>query len=353
MFKRILVPLDGSKRAEQALPLATRLARASGGTLHLLRVDTPPQDLAWYATEGAFVIRDAMVEERASIQRYMNRLVASEDFAGIPTRVVNAEGEAAQGILTAITEQQADVVVIGSHGRTGLSRWMMGSIAQKVARQSPVPVLVLRTTEEGRAALFLGEGQPVQVMVPLDGSTFAEAALKPAVALSQVLSAPLPGALHLVQVLPLAAHSGILPEEATWVAVPGGGAQVGSMLSIHSTEHEPTDQGAIAINRTQALDRAHAYLLRVKSALRQEEGHDLQITTAAVIDIDIASALLGLAEGGEVCGAHISDATAGCAMIAMATHGRSGPSRWVMGSITERVLDATRLPLLMVRPPKQ
>lgn len=353
MFKRILVPLDGSKLAEQALPLAVRLARASGGTLLLLRVDTTLQDLAWYSTEGAFMMPDTLAAERAAIRRYMDRLVASEVLADISVNAVHVEGDAAQSILTAITEQHADVVVIGSHGRTGLKRWMIGSIAQKVARQSPVPVLVLRTADEAQATLPGGEGQPVRVMVPLDGSTFAEAALQPAVALSEALSAPGSGALHLVQVLPLAAHSSILPEETAWVATPGGVVQGGSLLPIHSPEHEPTDQEALAINRAQALDRAHAYLIRVKNALHQEAGHDLQITTAAVIDIDIASALLGQAEGGEVCGAHISDSIERCVMIAMATHGRSGPSRWMMGSITERVLDATRLPLLMVRPPKQ
>jgi nucleotide-binding universal stress UspA family protein len=352
MFKRILVPLDGSKRAEQALPLAIRLARASGGTLLLLRVDTSLQDLAWYSTEAAFMMPDALAAERAAIRRYMDRMAASEALAGIPHEAVIVEADAAQGILTAIDEQKADVIVIGTHGRTGLKRWVIGSVARKVARQSPVPVLVLRTSEETQPAL--PQGQPVRVMVPLDGSTLAEAALKPAVALSQALSAPGNGALHLVQILPIAAHVGVLPEEAAWVAVPGGGAQAGSALPIHVQEDVPTNPEARVAGRTQALNKAHTYLSKVRDTLRQEEGlaHDFQITTSAVIDIDIASAVMALAESGEMSGAHISDAVEECAMIAMATHGRSGPTRWVMGSVTERVLDTTSLPLLIVRPQK-
>lgn len=352
MFKRILVPLDGSKRAEQALPLAARLARASGGALFLLSVDTTMQDLAWYSSEGAFMMRDALAAARTSIKRYMDRMVASESLAGIPLKAVIVEDEAAQGILTAVDEQQADVIVIGTHGRTGLKRWMIGSVARKVARQSPVPVLVLRTSDEMQPAL--PQGQPVRVMVPLDGSTFAEAALKPAVALSQALSAPNNGALHLVQILPLAAHTAALPGEAAWVAVPGGGAQVGSALPIHVQEDVPTNPEARVAGRTQALNLAHTYLSKIKDTLRQEEGlaQDFQITTSAVIDADIATALMALAESGEMNDMHSGDAVEACAMITMASHGRSGPTRWVMGSITERVLDATRLPLLIVRPQK-
>jgi len=347
MFQRILVPLDGSERAEQALSIAARLARASGGTLLLLRVDTTQEDLAWYATEAALVMPDTVEAERAGILRYLERMAASDTLEGVTTKIVIIEGAAAQGILDTANEQQADVIVIGSHGRTGFKRWMIGSVAQKVARQSPVPVLILRTTDETQALLPQTEDQPVQVMVPLDGSTLAEAALKPAVALSQALSSPVAGALHLVQVLPIAAH-GAIADEIALMPVPGGGLQVRPPLSSVSQGSNPE---ILAASKMQALSKVHAYLSSVESTLRKEEGlaQDFHITTSAVMNVDIASAVMELAESGEASGMQMNGPVEGSAMIAMATHGRSGLTHWIMGSITERVLGATRLPLLIVR----
>jgi nucleotide-binding universal stress UspA family protein len=348
MFQRILVPLDGSTRAEQALPIVARLARATTGTVILLRVDTTPEKLIWYSGQAAPMMQETLEAEHSRAVEYLTHLLSSELLDGIATSMVTVEGEAAHGILVAAKEHQADLIVISSHGYTGLKRWMVGSVAQKVARHSPLPVLVLRSIGEKEVSLPPVGERPVRVMVPLDGSILAEAALKPAAVLSQALSAPRGGALSLVQVLPIATHAGVIADEVALMPVPGG-VRVGPALAS-----EPEKAEMIAARKAQALNEAHTYLSSVKSTFLKEENaaQDFQVTTSEVVDADIASTLIELAESNQKSGMYTSNVTNICDVIAMATHGRSGLMRWIMGSITERVLGATRLPLLIVQPPQ-
>jgi nucleotide-binding universal stress UspA family protein len=160
----------------------------------------------------------------------------------------------------------------------------------------------------------------VQVLVGLDGSSLAEAALAPAIHLSVALSAPMQGALHLAHVLPLSA----LEEE---------------------------DQDAYATEAAErALSGAKAYLQSVEQQLREEVGarFGLSITSSVTVAMDVAEALIRMAEKGD--DTEGGKPVKGYDVIAMATHGREGSQLWVMGSITERVLGTTKLPLLIVRP---
>jgi len=157
--------------------------------------------------------------------------------------------------------------------------------------------------------------RPVRIQVALDGSPLAEAALLPAAQLSAALSAPAPGALHLVQVLP----SSIQDDETMCKS---------------------------------AQKEAETYLQTIQQRLLTEDTADLKlhITTLVSMHTDVADALLGMAEDGE--GMEGDEDFEGCDCIAMATHGRGGLQRWLMGSITERVLHTTNLPLLIIRPQK-
>ncbi len=352
MFQRILVPLDGSARAEQALPLAARLARVTGGVVILLRVDTTQVNMVWYSGQAAQMMQETLEAEHTRAVEYLTHLLSSEVLDGVAASMLTVEGEAAHGILVAAKEQQADLIVISSHGHTGFKRWMVGSVAQKVARHSPVPVLILRSTGEKQISLPPAGERPVRVLVPLDGSTLAEAALEPAVALSQEFSTPVAGALHVVQVLPVARHEHAIRDEIPLEPVAGGALHGIRDLPIASPESDPEKTKRLAAKKEQALNEAHSYLTEIKHTICGEGRvtQDFQITTSVVADTDIASALIELVESGEESGMHIGDSIDGCDVIAMATHGRSGLTRWIMGSITECVLDASRLPLLIVRP---
>jgi nucleotide-binding universal stress UspA family protein len=311
MFQRILVPLDGSDRAEQAIATAANLARVSGGSIVLLQVVNP--DITHLETPG--ISMETLDAEIERAKQYLAMIAACNILSGISVTTEVLTGDPALTIFPAAHAHQADLIIMCSHGSTGIRRWGIGSVSQKVARCSPLPVLILREGAGVPTNLHPGGVRSVRVQVALDGSPLAEAALLPAAQLSAALSAPAQGALHLVHILP---------------------------LSIQ-------DDQAI---RESAQKEAETYLQTIQQRLLTEDAADLklQITTLVGTNIDVADALIGMAEGSE--GMESDKNFEGCDCIAMATHGRGGLQRWLMGSITERVLHATKLPLLIIRPQK-
>lgn len=319
MFRHILVPLDGSIRAEQALPVAARMARASRGSLTLVTVVTPAMDVIWQSGEPIPSLTDTFEQDYTVAMEYLNLLASSEILSGIPVFKEVLSGNPAQAILSQVETRPVDLIVLCSHGRTGVARWIMGSVAQRIARHSPIPVLILRQNADVLTSQIREEGKTVQIMVALDGSTFAECALVPAAELSKSLSAPEMGALHLVQVLPLVIAEGFAP---------------GTLVE---GEQSP------------AFEDATAYMQRIQHRLQGEEDTNaLRITSSVLVDLDAAHALVTMAEQGrgEEKQEQKSD------IIALATHGRGALGRFVMGSIADRVLTATKLPLLIIRPGK-
>lgn len=195
---------------------------------------------------------------------------------------------------------------------------MLGSVAQKVARQSEVPVLILRRDGPDLSHEFKSQ-RSVRVMVTLDGSPLAEATLAPAAYLSDALSAPERGTLHLAIVV-------VLP-----------------------TKFEYGQYDNLARAREQFIRDYEKYLDMIKERLHEGElgKLNLNVTTSITVNPDVARTLIGIGERGDHVGVLGSSH-----VIALATHGRTGPARWFMGSIAERILGTTKLPLLVVRPNK-
>src|ERR1700730_610919 len=135
MFKRILVPLDGSGRAERALPLAARMARASGGYIFLVRVvSTEPASLP-SAPARPILIQTVSETDRELAESYLAGIAASDVLSGIPVQTHVPVGLVPSSILSVAADKHADIIVICSHGYTGVKRWwMIGSVAAKVAR---------------------------------------------------------------------------------------------------------------------------------------------------------------------------------------------------------------------------
>jgi nucleotide-binding universal stress UspA family protein len=322
MFQRILVPLDGSPRAEEAIPVAAGLARASSGSIVLLRVVTAAINFAWSALESPLMMQGPLDAEHARATEYLARIAESKDLTGIGIETVVLSGEPASVIFSVAHSHKADLIVMCSHGYTGLKRWALGSVTHKVARHSPVPVLVLREGAGVPTNLHPEGMRPVRVLVALDGSSLSEIALAPAAQLSAALSAPAQGELHLVQV-------------------------------IHFPELEGDGQyGVVSETRKLAVSAAQAYLTTIKEQLHEGDlaKLNLQITSSVMANTDVADTLIGMAELGE--GMEVQQGFNGRDVMAMATHGRGGLERWMVGSVTERVLGATKLPLLIVRPRK-
>ncbi len=326
MFSRILVPLDGSAQAERALPVAARIARACSAHLLLVRAVTLPVSFGLEYEEGR-VQWHLMRDESTTARDYLSAIARSETLAGLPVETLVGMGAAASVILDTSMERDIDLVVLTSHGQTAPLRWMLGSIASHVVHHSLVPVMVLRPSDEGSAPSNLEGPHPLRVLVPLDGSPLAETALAPAVALGSALAGSRPVALNL-------------------------------LLVVTSYEELATSTPTALL-----VDSARGYLDRVAQRLRSER-HDevasgqLSVTASIATQGDVASAILAAAAGGAEmaeagAAAGKAEAPAGCDLIAMTTHGRAGLARWTLGSVTERLLHAATVPLMIVRPQNQ
>ena len=319
MFKRILVPLDGSKRSERAIPVAARIARATGGTIVFLEVVLPPVEFGTYTGDRTVELKPSAFARReeagAGYLESIRETYASE-LTGINTELDLSAGAAAPEIYEAAHLEGVDQIVLCSHGETGLKRWAFGSIAQEAVRHSPVPVLALN--EHGIIPPMPDVTHPLRVLVPLDGSPLAEAAILPAAYLVPALSASPQGELHLLRV----------------VALPSAYGAMKSQAHISDLVHE------------EAKQEAEKYVTSVAERTAKDlEAFNLQVTSSMVDSADVAGAIVH-----EAAQARDVATSTGYDLIAMATHGRGGLLRLVMGSVTEHVLGATTLPVFIVRP---
>jgi nucleotide-binding universal stress UspA family protein len=321
MYKRILVPLDGSARAERAIPVAAHIARAANGTVVLVQVATLPFTYSPYL--GSATYADEVIEaDLKEVERYLDTLANSEPLEGIKTTTKAICGVVASEIISTASSYDIDLIAMTSQGKTGMKRWMLGSVAQKIARYSSMPVLVLH--EKG--PLPVGphlDNRPLRALVPLDGSALAKAALEPAAQLVAAIAGSSQGSLHLMRVV-----KSPTAEELQAVG----------------------DQESMNRLKENKLHRAKTYLNSIVEQLR--EGPlaylNLSITWSIAVDNDVAHAIIRMAENGE--DAEGAGVFGRCDLIAIATHGRGGLQHWILGSITERVLGATKLPILIVRP---
>lgn len=276
MFQRqkgtkILVPLDGSLRAERAIPVAARIAHGCSGSVVLLRVVSLPVEYLpdMYGSCAMVVVPDLQDAELEQAKHYLAGVAQSEHLVGIRTDTEAISGTAAQTILDVAHRQHVDLIVICSHGYTGYKRWMLGSVAQKVARHSPAPVLVLRDRGSLPLSSFPDPTRPLRAlmgMVALDGSELAETALVPAAHLVAALAAPARGIVQLTQVVP-----------------------------FPPSEHDEDTRGCIDLcAKEQALYEAESYLSAVADRLRTGTVTDLHVGVVCSVaeGKDVAEALI-------------------------------------------------------------
>jgi nucleotide-binding universal stress UspA family protein len=288
--KTLLVPLDGSEFAARALPTAVAVARAARGVLRLVRVvpDQPSQEPG-----HAFDLLDA--------EEALRQAAAPLRAMGLDVAVNVRTGHAADGIIAAAVELDADLVVMSTHGRGGIGRWYYGSVADEVLRRSPVPVLLVPAV--GAVAPPTANGG--RIVVPLDGSNFGEVALDPAVTLARALGADLV-LLRVVEPLVVRSYD-----------------PVGGFLPI-GDDYDVEDEVA----------QARAYLGPVTARLRAsglDVGERVEVGDAPTVIADVAAEVLG-------------------SVIVTATHGLSGLTRFALGSTATSTLQHTTVPVLLVRP---
>jgi nucleotide-binding universal stress UspA family protein len=319
MFKRILIPLDGSKRAEEALPMGAYLARMTGASLLLVKVIAP--ELLYtglYPTVPGYVAEQVHTTSLTDAETYLKHVIRISKLEDISVSTEVIIGIPDATIVQVAGEHQADLIVMRSQGQTGVARWFFGSVAQYVLRHSPVPVLVMR---DGCSPLMLQPAQSFhvpRVLVPLDGSLQAEEALEPAAEMARLLAGSAQGQIHLTC----------------------------AVRSVTAHEHFTIAQAEQQNKAVQA--EAEAYLAAIATRLRTGEFASSALTTSYSVvtytrEEEIWKRIFRESECiGDVPG------YAGCDLIAMSTHGRTGLQHLLHGSITEHVLDRTMVPLLIV-----
>jgi nucleotide-binding universal stress UspA family protein len=302
-FKSVLVPLDGSSLAEQALPLAGRIARLVGGKLRLALVhQLPPAPLDPIAAKMFTSIELASRKSERAYLRGRQARLREEGFK--LSSAVTLTGAVGPALAQYVRELGVELVVMATHGRGGVRRAWLGSVADYLIRHLELPVVLVRPAEEGAAAPARpAEGG--QILVPLDGSALAEEALQPAAALARAWSAE----LALLQV-------------------------VTPVLTV-TDPALPPPSAYDAEFTTLSRDAAQDYLDDIAERLR---GEGLRVTGAAVVGWNTVDTILEVARPERV------------ALIAIATHGRGGLRRLALGSVADKLVRAADVPVLVHRP---
>lgn len=308
MLQRILVPLDGSALAEQAVPHATALAKAFGSSIILARV--PETLIVPVMSGGTWVTREIESHEAHDrAEEYLTDIRSRIAREGLDVTTVMAHHPVAKGLIKAVDESRAGLVVMTTHGQSGIGRWVLGSVAEKLVRAAPTPVYLIRTRSDGDASAEPQEWQQREpelrrIVAPLDGSELAEVALESASALATATD----GEVLLVRVPTLPGYVTAIPETAGWIP---------DLLRETALESE-------------------TYLSERVAALRRS-GINASGEVELVVQGSVAEGILSYAEKRQAD------------VIVMSTHGRSGVSRWVFGSVAERVLRAADIPVWLVR----
>lgn len=283
-MERILVPLDGSPRAEQILVQVARLLRREEAELMLLSVAEP----------GGL---DAAA-------RYLDATAGMLAKQGVRARTFAREGPVAESILKAAADENAGLIALSTHGRSGVARWLLGSVCEKILRAADAPVLLTRAFPKGPQGLPLpagpGELPFRRLLVPVDGSD---------------------GSLHVV------------PAAAAFARLFGAEVDV---LSVEDLPRPPLGVDLPRPTRIPAPQPGPETVAAAEKAAKRFEAYGVAARALPAVGEPAALIL-------ETADALRSD------LIAMATHGRSGVTRWALGSVTERIVRHATLPMLVVR----
>jgi nucleotide-binding universal stress UspA family protein len=304
MYSKILVPLDGSALAEQVLPYVRPLAKALVTSIELLRT-TPPagQELADPSSANS---QDQALD-------YLRSISASLNDLGVSISYIVRQGDPASWIISEAEQEPGTLIAMSTHGRSGVARWLLGSVTDKVLHATTTPLLIVRSSEPPNP---MSEVQLKTVIVPLDGSVLAEQVLPHVVTLAKALDL----AVQLVRVHPSVEEYSRYFERQ----------QIGSTATVYSGPYEVFSREVDA----QAMEYLHEVRMQLHhERVRSVEESLLRGHPAATI-VDLARETPG-------------------SLVAMTTHGRSGIGRWLLGSVADRVIRHSGVPALVVRSSEQ
>jgi nucleotide-binding universal stress UspA family protein len=293
MYKRMLVPLDGSELSEVVFPYARELAGRLDLEIILLHVH--------HSEEGEVPLHQAYIERKAEILKHQIEEARQKTDNGQQAKAIQMRGELVLGypaeeILRYADEKDVDLILMATHGRSGVRRWVLGSVAEKVLRASKTPVWLVRA---GAPTEVVYDKWPERtILVPLDGSKLAEAVL-----------------LH---VKTLAKQRGAEPIEVVLFVVSEHLVKSGYYIPDVLTKPEELKEYLAKIEK-----RLKDAGLSVRSEVRKGKPAEQIIEYASENPFNL---------------------------IVMSTHGRSGLGRWVFGSVADKVLHGASSPIFLVRP---
>jgi nucleotide-binding universal stress UspA family protein len=306
MYKKILIPLDGSTLAERILAHVQHIFPPDSTEIYLLRV----VDLYRYRDIFRPDVLPELMPKVIDVDKwyeeardYLRRVKGELRGAGYTVYTHVTAGEVSPTICEFADTQGVDLIAMTTHGYSSPARWLIGSVADRVVRGTELPVLLVRPSTEIPKPEELH-----RICVPLDGSELAEQALPYATELAKQKSAE----ILLIQA--------VLPVEELALYLPMGAPEFLSDVSTLELKKE-----------------AESYLTQVQARL-QEQGITAQ---SMVVEGRPADAILDVVEAENV------------GLVIMSTHGRSGLGRWVFGSVADKVLHGVIHPLILVRGPAQ
>jgi len=306
MYKKVLVPLDGSEIAEVIFVYAKELAGRLGLDVLLLHVCTP-EEYELHPMHRVYIEHAAeTIRQRSEVVQ--NGANVGSDVKQINVRGLLMVGNPAEEILHCADEHAVDLILMATHGHSAMKRWSMGSVAVKVLRASRVPVWLIRA---GIPYEIVHDRYPrITVLVPLDGSELAEAVFAHLAALSE--------------------HHGIERVDVVLLRVcepiiipPGYEVDMSENWASYVEQH-----------LTRAKEAAEEYLAELAKKL---EATGMRVKTVVKIG-QPAAEIIGYAD------------THPLNLVVMSTHGWSGHSWWPWGSVAGKVLEGISNPLLLVRP---
>ena len=297
-FRSILVPLDGSALAEQAIPTAVAIAERAESKLKLLLVHEPPPllDAGSTYTELELAMEKADRDYLHSVAGRLRERLGS----ALSSAVV--KGPVTRTLARYARELGTDLIVMTTHGRGGIRRAWLGSVADELIRTSEAPVLIVRPSDSDAPHTFV---PPAELMVPLDGSPLAEAVLEPVTALARLWDAE----ISLIQVV--------------------------RPVILTSDPPLPFPTGYSDEETRMRREQAQDYVRDIAEHLRES---GVKASGVAVIGGSVAHTLLDLARPERV------------SIVALATHGMGGLRRLVLGSVADKLVRGAEVPVLVVSP---
>ena len=150
MYKRILVPLDGSDLAEAVLPYAQSLAQCLGSEIVLLRVTVNP--VVEFSFADPAIAASTIREIERDAKNYIESKCSELEAAGMRVSFLIREGPVADTILAVAEAMQVEIIAMSTHGRSGIRRWLLGSVTERVVHHSSIPVMVIRPQQSSQSS---------------------------------------------------------------------------------------------------------------------------------------------------------------------------------------------------------